>query len=156
RIDEAAGQIWFRASGKNSGEDPYFIQHYRINFDGTGLVALTEGNGTHTVQFSPDRKYLIDTFSRVDQPAVNNLRSTSDGKLVCEPERADISELKARGWETPEVFVAKGRDGATDIWGIITRPKDFDPARKYPVIEDIYAGPQDSFVPKAFSGFRRY
>jgi dipeptidyl aminopeptidase/acylaminoacyl peptidase len=132
------------------------IHYYRVNFDGSGLVALTEGNGNHTIQFSPDRRYLIDTYSRVDLPPVNELRQVSDGKLVCKLEEADVSQLKTRGWEPPEVFSAKGRDGKTDIWGIICRPANFDPAKKYPVIEDIYAGPQGSFVPKTFSSIRRY
>ncbi len=74
RIDEDARQIWFRAGGMNPDQDPYFVHYYRINFDGTGLVALTEGNGNHTIQFSPDRKYLIDTYSRVDMAPVNELR----------------------------------------------------------------------------------
>jgi fermentation-respiration switch protein FrsA (DUF1100 family) len=156
RIDEANRQVWFHASGKNPEQDPYLIQYYRINFDGTGLVALTEGNGSHTIQYSPDRKYLIDTYSRVDLAPVHTLRRVADGKLVCELERADISELQAGGWQPPEVFVAKGRDGKTDIWGIICRPPQFDPARKYPVIEQIYAGPQGSFVPKTFSPIRRF
>jgi dipeptidyl aminopeptidase/acylaminoacyl peptidase len=155
-IDEAQRQIWFRASGKNSDQDPYFIHYYRINFDGAGLVALTEGDGNHAVQFSPDRKYLIDTYSRVDLAPVHELRRAADGKLVCALEKADISELQASGWEPPEVFVAKGRDGKTDIWGIVCRPRPFDPSKKYPVIEQIYAGPQGSFVPKTFAPFRRF
>jgi dienelactone hydrolase len=154
RIDEEARQIWFSASGKNSGQDPYFVHHYRVNFDGSGLVALTDGNGNHTIEFSPDRKFLIATYSRPDAPPVNELRRVSDGKLVCKLEEADISELKSRGFQAPEVFVAKGRDGQTDIWGLIYRPRDFDPAKKYPLIEDIYAGPQGSFVPKTFGGSR--
>jgi dipeptidyl aminopeptidase/acylaminoacyl peptidase len=155
RIDEDARQVWFHAGGMNAGQDPYFVHYYRVNFDGTGLTALTEGNGNHTVQYSGDRKYLIDTYSRVDMPPVHNLRRTSDGSLVCELEKADISELQETGWQPPEVFVAKGRDGETDIWGIICRPKDFDPGRKYPVLENIYAGPQGAYVPKSFSGARR-
>jgi dipeptidyl aminopeptidase/acylaminoacyl peptidase len=155
-IDEARRQIWFLASGMNPGQDPYFLQYYRVNFDGSGLVALTDGNGNHTVQFSPDRKYLIDTYSRVDMAPVNELRRCSDGALVCKLEEADISELKTTGWKPPEVFVAKGRDGKTDIWGNIYRPRNFDPAKKYPVLEDIYAGPQDSYTPKSFSSFDRY
>jgi dipeptidyl aminopeptidase/acylaminoacyl peptidase len=155
RIDEEKRQIWFRASGRNPDQDPYFVHCYRISFDGSGLVALTEGNGNHSVEFSPDRKYLIDTYSRVDAPPVNELRRTSDGKLVCKLEEADITELKASGWQPPEVFVAKGRDGKTDIWGIISRPRDLDPNKKYPVIEQIYAGPQGAYVPKSFSGIRR-
>ena len=156
RIDEEKRQIWFRASGKNSDQDPYFIQFYRVNFDGAGLVALTEGNGNHSVQYSPDRKYIIDTYSRVDMAPVHELRRLADCGLVCKFEEADISELSGSGWKPPEVFVAKGRDGKTDIWGIICRPKDFDPNKKYPVIEQIYAGPQGSYVPKSFGGARRF
>jgi dipeptidyl aminopeptidase/acylaminoacyl peptidase/uncharacterized protein (DUF885 family) len=156
RVDEDKRQIWFRACGKAENQDPYFIHHYRVNFDGTGLVALTGGDGSHTVQYSPDHAYLIDTFSRVDNPPQHELRRASDGQLVCKLEEADISALKATGWDTPEVFVAKGRDGKTDIWGIICRPRNFDPSKKYPVIEQIYAGPQGSFVPKTFSPNSRF
>jgi dipeptidyl aminopeptidase/acylaminoacyl peptidase len=156
KIDEDNRQVWFRASGKNEGQDPYLVHSYRVNFDGTGLVALTEGNGNHTVQFSPDWKHLIDTYSRVDMAPVHELRRASDGKLVCPLERADTTELEAAGWRPPEVFVAKGRDGKTDIWGIISRPASLDPGKKYPVVESIYAGPQGSFVPKSFSAFSRY
>ncbi len=156
RIDEANREIWFRASGRNAGQDPYFIHYYRVHFDGTGLVALTEGNGTHTVAYSPDRRFLIDTYSRIDLAPVHELRRAEDGKLVCKLEEADTSALEANGWEAPEVFVAKGRDGKTDIWGIINRPRKLDPTKKYPVIEYIYAGPHDSHVPKAFSAARRF
>ena len=152
RIDEKNRQVWFNACGKNPDQDPYFLHYYRVNFDGTNLVALTEGNGNHSVQFSPDRKYLIDTYSRVDTPPVHELRRTSDGKLVCQLEKADISELEATGFKPLETFVAKGRDGKTDIWGVICRPKDFDPTKKYPVIESVYAGPQGAYVPKSFVG----
>jgi dipeptidyl-peptidase 4 len=156
RIDEDSRQVVFRACGRNSDQDPYFIHYYRVNFDGTGLTVLTAGNGTHTLQESPDRRYAIDTYSRIDQPPIHELRRMSDGQLLCKLEEADISELTSRGFEAPEVFTAKGRDGKTDIWGIICRPRNFDPAKKYPVIEQIYAGPQGSFVPKAFSSQRRF
>jgi hypothetical protein len=155
-IDEDARQIWFHACGKDADQDPYFLQYYRVNFDGSGLVALTEGNGNHSIQYSPDRRYLIDTYSRVDTPPVHTLRRVSDGKLVCPLEKADAGELIAKGWTSPEVFVAKGRDGRTDIWGILCRPKDFDPGKKYPIIEQIYAGPQSSYVPKSFSPMSRF
>jgi dienelactone hydrolase len=156
QIDEERRQIWFSAGGRNADQDPYFVHHYRVNFDGSGLVALTEANGNHTVQYAPDRKYLIDSYSRVDSPPAHELRRASDGKLVCPLEQADISELNAKGWKPPEIFVAKGRDGKTDIWGLIHRPAQFDPAKKYPVIESIYAGPQGSFVPKSFGGANRF
>jgi dipeptidyl aminopeptidase/acylaminoacyl peptidase len=117
------------------------------------LVFLTASDGNHSIAYSPDRKYIVDTFSRVDQPPAHELRRVSDGKLVCPLEQADVSDAD---WQPPEVFVAKGRDGKTDIWGIISRPRNFDPNKRYPVIEDIYAGPQGSFVPKTFSAQRRY
>jgi dipeptidyl aminopeptidase/acylaminoacyl peptidase len=156
RVDEEARQIWFRASGVFPGQDPYLAHFGRVNFDGTGLVWLTAGDGNHDVQYSPDRKFIVDTYSRVDLAPVNELRRVADGKLVCALETADISGLRATGWASPEVFSAKGRDGKTDIWGIICRPRDFDPKKKYPIIEDIYAGPHGSFVPKTFSTGPRY
>ena len=154
-IDEEARQVWFHAGGMNAGQDPYFVHYYRANFDGTGLTALTDGDGNHTTQYSGNRKYIVDTYSRVDMPPVHNLRKTSDGSLVCELEKADIADLQASGWQPPEVFVAKGRDGQSDIWGIICRPKNLDTSKKYPVLENIYAGPQGAYVPKSFSGTQR-
>src|SRR5665213_3209266 len=149
-VDTTKRQIWFAASGMYPGKDPYFVHHYRINFDGTGLTAITDADGTHTVSFSPDKQYYVDLWSRVDLPPVLQLRRTSDLKVLMNVERADASALLATGWRPPEVFTAKGRDGKTDIWGVIIRPMNFDPNKKYPVIENIYAGPQDSFVPKTF------
>jgi dipeptidyl aminopeptidase/acylaminoacyl peptidase len=148
-VDSKNRQIVFQASGKEP-VDPYFIYYYRINFDGTGLIRLTEGDGTHEASFSPDKKYFVDTWSRVDSPPVSVLRRTDDGSMVMELEKADISKLLETGIRLPEVFVAKGRDGVTDIWGIIIKPVNFDPSKKYPVIENIYAGPHSSFVPKSF------
>jgi len=156
RVDEETGQVWFRASGCVPGQDPYLIHYGRVGLDGTGLVWLTAGDGTHTVQYSPDGRFLIDTYSRVDAGPTTELRRIEDGRLLVPLETADLRPLKAIGWEPPEVFRAKGRDGVTDIWGIICRPRNLDPNRKYPVIEEIYAGPHDSHVPKAFSPQTRY
>jgi dipeptidyl aminopeptidase/acylaminoacyl peptidase len=153
KVDEAKRQVWFQAGGMVPGQDPYFSHFYRINFDGTGLVAFTEADGTHAVSYSSDRQYYVDTWSRVDLPAMSELRRTEDRKLLLELERGDISGLTAAGWKMPEIFTAKGRDGATDIWGVIFRPTNFDPKKKYPVVESIYAGPQGSFVPKTFAAY---
>jgi dipeptidyl aminopeptidase/acylaminoacyl peptidase len=153
RLDEKNRQVWFRAGGVYPNQDPYYIHYCRVNFDGTGLTFLTEGDGAHKVEYSPDRRFLIDSYSRVDRAPVTELRRVEDGKLVCELERADMSALLAVGWKAPEPFAAKGRDGTTEIYGVIYRPTNLDPKKKYPVIEDIYAGPQDSYVPKAFQAF---
>jgi dipeptidyl aminopeptidase/acylaminoacyl peptidase len=145
-VDRTNRQIWFQAGGIVPGQDPYSIQFCRVNFDGTGLTILTAGDDTHTAQFSPDRKYVVDTWSRVDAPPVTDLRRCSDGKLICKLETAEV----VGKLQMPKTFVAKGRDGVTDIYGDLWFPKNFNPKKKYPVIEDIYAGPQDSFTPKNF------
>lgn len=153
KVDEAKRQIWFQASGMHTGKDPYLIHYFRINFDGTGLTPLTEADANHAVSFSPDMKFYVDTYSRVDLPTIAELRRTEDRKVLTELERGDISELTKAGWRAPEVFSALGRDGKTDIWGIIVRPTNYDPLKKYPVIENIYAGPHSSHVPKTFSAY---
>jgi dipeptidyl aminopeptidase/acylaminoacyl peptidase len=153
RVDEEKRQILFSASGMYPGKDPYFVHHYRIDFDGSNLTPLTEADANHDVSFSSDMTYYVDNYSRVDLPNILELRRTSDRSLVATLEKGDIASLLAAGWKAPEVFVAKGRDGKTDIWGVIVRPTTFDPKKKYPVIENIYAGPHSSFVPKSFWPF---
>jgi dipeptidyl-peptidase-4 len=96
-----------------------------------------------------DRSCFLDRYSRVDQPPVTELRSV-EGQLICHLETADVTELLESGKRLPRRFVAKGRDGSTDIWGIVYLPRQFDSARSYPVIENIYAGPHDHHVPKSF------
>ena len=150
-VDDEKRQIWFEASGMNPAEDPYFVHAYRINFDGTGLTPLTPAEANHHVEFSQDGKYYVDLSSRIDLAPTLTLYQTEDNKQLMSVEQADISKLVAAGWHAPEVFKAKGRDGKSDIWGVIYRPAKFDAKKKYPVIEDIYAGPQGSFVPKSFT-----
>ena len=158
-VDEEARQIYFTANGmevdnsSTAKEDPYLIRYYRINFDGTGLTCLTPDEGNHTATFSRDRKYLVDVHSLVDRAPEASVRRVSDGSLVMPLEKADITKLLETGWRAPEVFVAKGRDGKTDMWGIIVRPTNFDPNKKYPIIEYIYAGPGSHYVPKSFSTY---
>lgn len=149
-VDEAHRQIWFEASGMHPEEDPYFLSEWRINFDGTGLTKVSDSDADHQYVWSPDHKYYVDTWSRVDLAPTMVLRRVSDNSTVMTLEHGDISKLEAAGWKPPEVFHAPGRDGKTQIWGVIYRPAHFDPSKKYPVIEDIYAGPQGSFVPKMF------
>ncbi len=149
-VDTANSRIYFGAGGVNRGEDPYFMHYYRINFDGSGMTPLTPGNGYHDVVWSPDHKYYVDMWSRVDLPTQGVLRRTSDQSEVMELEKGDISALQKAGWEAPQVFVSKARDGKTDIYGLIFKPTNFDASKKYPVVEYIYAGPQGSFVPKTF------
>jgi dipeptidyl aminopeptidase/acylaminoacyl peptidase len=152
KVNEMERTIIFEGSGRNPDQDPYLIQYYKVNFDGTNLVELTKENGNHRAFFSYDHKYFVDTYSLADTLPVSLLRSSKDGNILMHLEKCNISELLNSGWNKPEIFSAKGRDGKTDIWGIIVRPSNFSPTKSYPVIEYVYAGPQDSFVPKSFLG----
>ena len=155
RVDHEAEQIWFRAMGVFPDQDPYHIHFGRVGFDGEGLTWLTRANGTHTVQYSPGGEYLIARHSRADLAPVHELRRARDGSLIMELSRAATEELVAAGWRPPEVFRAKGRDGQTDVWGLIYKPTDFSREQSYPVVEQIYAGPHGHHVPKAFSRWQR-
>ena len=171
-IDEKGkGYIIFSANGmnyKNMGkatssfdgaileEDPYHIHYYRIDLNGKNLLPLTPERGTHAITLNNDQTAFIDTYSSIDQAPVTVLRSAIDGHLISTLETADISKLKETGWKAPEVFVAPGRDGKTDMWGLIQRPTNFDPSKKYPVIEYIYSGPGDQYVPKKFTPWLYY
>ncbi|MBN8879245.1 MAG: prolyl oligopeptidase family serine peptidase [Sphingobacteriales bacterium] len=152
-VDAVKKEIWFSASGMNAGEDPYNIHFYRISFDGKRLVSLTPAKGNHTLLFSEGEAFYVDTYSEVNVPPKTILGRTADGKQLMMLEEADLSQYKRSGVNPPEVFVAKGRDGKTDIWGIVSKPSDMDPTKKYPVLENIYAGPHDSFVPKNFTPY---
>jgi len=150
-IDETNRTILFEGSGMEKDEDPYLVRYYSIGFDGKGLKTLTPESANHQGYFNKDFSMFVDVYSMVDQAPKAVLRNTKTGKIQMELETADLSDLISSGWKAPEVFSSKGRDNETDIWGIIIRPTNFDPDKKYPVIEYIYAGPHSSFVPKSFS-----
>lgn len=153
RVDEQRRLVWFAASGMDPAADPYLQHYYRIDFDGRNLTRLTFADAYHDVSFSPDMRWYVDTYSRPDLPTVAELRDAETGERVRTLEQGDISRLTAAGFRAPEMFSAPGRDGETAIWGMIVRPTNYDPGRSYPVIENIYAGPHDSFVPRTFWPF---
>jgi len=139
----------------NSGSDSDHEDEPRncVGFDGSGLKLLTPEDADHAVSFSGDGKYFVDNCSRVDLPPASVLRK-ADGSLVMELEKSDISKLVAGGWKQTERFKAKGRDGKTDVYGVLWRPSNFSPSRKYAVIEQIYAGPHSFFAPATFAAYR--
>jgi dipeptidyl aminopeptidase/acylaminoacyl peptidase len=151
RVDSAHREIYFEASGMDPDEDPYYVHGYKIGFDGKGLTPLSPAKADHALTYSPSGKFYVDTYSRLDLPPVMELHRAADASLVMTVETADDAPLRAAGWRPAEPFHTTGRDGKTQIWGVIYRPANFDPRKKYPVVEDIYAGPQGSFVPKSFT-----
>ena len=161
-VDEANEVIYFTASGVHPDEDPYNIHYFTVRFDGSDFQELTPEPGNHRAQFSFDRQFLVDTYSAPDKAPVTKLHAIGSapspsgegrGEASTLIETSDLSSILANGWQAPEVFVAPGRDGTTPMWGIIQRPTNFDPSKKYPVIEYIYAGPGDAYTPKSFNPY---
>jgi dipeptidyl-peptidase 4 len=150
-VDEKDRRVYFLANGREKNEDPYQTHLYSIGFDGKDLRLLSPENANHSVSMSPDGSYFVDSYSRPDLPGESVLRHSKDGAEVRTLEKADASELFKTGWKFPEPFQGKAADGSTDIYGLIWRPSNFDPSKKYPVIEQVYTGPQGFFVPKTFA-----
>ncbi|MBD8488990.1 DPP IV N-terminal domain-containing protein [Echinicola sp. CAU 1574] len=150
-VDKEKRQIYFLASGMDKKEDPYHLHLCKVGLDGKGFQQITTEEANHSISFSDNLTYFIDVFSTQDMAPVAQLKEVSSGKVLMEIEEADITQLETAGWKAPEIFSAKGRDGKTNIWGLIIKPSNFDPEKSYPVIEYIYAGPHSSFVPKSFA-----
>jgi dipeptidyl-peptidase-4 len=149
-VDDKARVLYFSANGHEADEDPYYTHLYRVNFDGTGLRMLTPGNFDHAASVSDDGKYFIDTSSRVDTTPRTTLIDNG-GAVVSELESMDVHRLLEAGFKYPEPFHIKADDGITDIYGVMYKPFDFDPHKKYPLIEYVYPGPQTESVTKTFS-----
>ena len=144
RVDEESRTLYFTGAGREPG-DPYFQYLYRIGMDGSGLELLTPDSANHSVTLSPDGDHFVDSYSTPVTPPVTVVRNL-DGQRVMELERADISRLAESGWQAPEPFAVKARDGETDLYGLMYKPTHFDPSRSYPVVNYLYPGPQSGSV----------
>ena len=144
-IDSVAGVIWVSGVGREPGENVYYRHTYRMNADGSGFALVDPGNSNHAATFSPTKKYFVDNFSRVEQAPKAVLRDAA-GKPVMDLEEMDLTSLKALGWKPPEQFIVKAADGVTDIYGNMWKPFDFDSTKKYPIIANVYPGPQTETV----------
>jgi dipeptidyl-peptidase 4 len=149
-LDEKARVMYFTADGHEPGEDPYYLHLYRIGLEGAGLKLLTPGNFTHAVSAPDSGKYFEDTYSRVDT-APKSILLDAQGTPLADLETTDVTQLLEAGFKYPETIKVKADDGVTDLYGVIYKPFDFDPSRKYPLIEHVYPGPQIEQVTKAFS-----
>jgi dipeptidyl-peptidase 4 len=138
---DAAGLVYFTALGREDGRDPYFRHLYRVRLDGTGMQLLTPEDADHAISVSPSGRLFVDTYSRPDQAPTTVLRRP-DGSVIATVQESNIEGWLAIAGSYPERFTVKARDGVTDLHGLLHRPSDFDPAKKYPVIVYIYPGPQ--------------
>lgn len=144
-VDEKNRMLYFLAGGREKGENPYFAHLYRIGFDGKNLSLLTPEEGNHEVSFSTSGHYFFDSYSKPDVPAVAVVRDDA-GKLLSTIAKTDISKLLAAGWQAPVSIKVKARDGVTDIYGLLYKPTQLDPTKKYPIVNNIYPGPQGGSV----------
>ena len=144
RVDEARREVWLMGSEREDG-DPYFPYLYRVGLDDGAIRLLTPDSAYHAVSLSPSGAFIVDTYSTPVDPPVTALRDR-DGRRLLTLEEADVSALLAAGWQPPMSFTVKARDGETDLWGLLFRPTDFDPAQRYPVVNYVYPGPMGSSV----------
>ena len=149
-VDEDKGLLYFKGNGREAGENIYFQHLYRIFLDGTGLTLMDPGNANHRSVLSPTRNFVLDNCSRIDMAPIS-LICSADGTEVMELEEADLSRLTKAGWKMPETFTFKAADGVTDLYGNMWKPFDFDPSKKYPIIAEVYPGPQTEGVSHSFS-----
>jgi len=149
KADDRERRVWFLAGGREPDRNPYHLQLYSVGYDGADLRLLTPENAHHQITLGAGGRWVVDRISRPDLAPVTVARSL-DGKDVVPLERADLTRLLATGWRWPEPFVAKAADGVTDIYGILFLPSNFDSTRRYPVVEEIYPGPQRTNVPRSF------
>ncbi len=136
-VDAAKRMVYFTAGGREAGRNPYFRHLYRASLDSGKPELLTNEDADHAIQFSPDGRFFVDTFSRIDtapQTVVRNNR----GELIAVLETADLTALLEAGWRFPEPFETRASDGETPIYGALFYPRDFDTKLKYGIINDIY------------------
>jgi dipeptidyl-peptidase-4 len=155
KIDEKSRVLYFTASGREPGENPYYVHLYRINLDGSGLKLLNAGNFTHSSSLNDNPSYFVDNFSRVNAGPKSVLYDNT-GRKIMDLETADLARLMAAGYKYPEPFKIKADDGITDLYGVMYKPFDFDPAKKYPIIEYVYPGPQTEAINFGFTYSMNY
>jgi dipeptidyl aminopeptidase/acylaminoacyl peptidase len=150
QIDSVGGVIWLSGVGREPGENVYYRHMYRVNADGSGFQLVDAGDANHAGTLSPTRRYVVDNYSRIDQPTRSVVRDAT-GAVVMNLEETDVSSLKELGWRPPEPFMVKAADGVTDIYGNMWKPFDFDSTKKYPIVAHVYPGPQTESVNTTFS-----
>ena len=146
KVDPKSRTVWFRGVGRTPGVNPYYQQFWKVSLDGGQPTLLTPEDADHTISLSPDGKRFVDAYSTPTTPPVTVLRRADDGHTLATVATADISRLKAAGWVPPIPFTVKARDGKTDLYGMMFKPTNFDPAKKYPIIDYVYPGPQTGSV----------
>jgi dipeptidyl aminopeptidase/acylaminoacyl peptidase len=151
KIDSTTGTVWLTGNGREAGEQLYQRHMYRVNGNGTGLTLVDPGNASHTSTVSPTKRFIYDTYSRMDQPPKSVLRDALTGREIATLEEMDLSKLKELGFVPAQPFSVKAADGVTELFGNMWKPFDFDSTKKYPIVAYVYPGPQEEAVTTGFS-----
>ena len=149
-VDEENEVVYFTASGKEEGSNPYHQKVYKTTLEGE-VTLLTSEKGHHIVSFSEDGNYFVDNYSTIAIPTVTVLRETESGKIISQLTKADVSNAVSKGWKAPEVFELTAKDGETTIYGALWKPTNFDASKSYPIIDATYTGPHTQLYPKSFN-----
>lgn len=150
-IDTLRRSLIFAGYGNERGINPYYRFYYRVNWNGTNQQLLTPGNGTHELKLSDDKQYAVDVYSRMDMASVMQTVSVAHPNRCFQIDQVDLTELKNQGWIPPTMLKLKAADGVTDLYGLMYVPTDLDSNKKYPIISNVYPGPQDDQIPHSFT-----
>ncbi|MGH8118633.1 MAG: DPP IV N-terminal domain-containing protein [Rhodanobacteraceae bacterium] len=145
-LDRATRTLWFVGVGRTPGVNPHYRQFFKVNIDTGKTTLLTPEDADHTITMSPDGEYFVDSYSTPTMPPITVLRAADDGHVIATVAKADISRLKTADWVPPVPFTVKARDGKTTLYGLMFKPTGFDPAKKYPIVDYIYPGPQTGSI----------
>ncbi|HLK55951.1 MAG TPA: DPP IV N-terminal domain-containing protein [Chthonomonadaceae bacterium] len=147
RVDEEAGLLYYMA---RDGDNFMKLQLHRVGLDGKGDKRLTDPAYNHTVDVAPDGAHFLDISQTHDQPPVTRMMDTN-GKVVTELAKSDTTKFDQLGLQRAELFTYKADDGKTDLYGILYKPSNFDPNKKYPMLVTVYAGPETNGARETFS-----
>lgn len=140
-VDQANGDVLLTGVGREPGEDPYYRRIYNTNLNGKSIQLLTPEDADHAATVSKDGRFIVDIYSTPQKPQIAVLRNRN-GKVIQELAHGDITRLRAAGWQAPETFHVTAHDGTTQVYGLLFKPANLDPAKKYPIVNYIYPGPQ--------------
>ena len=150
-VDTLQKNIIFAGYGQEPDINPYYTFYYKASLDGKRQILLTPGNGNHELTLSDDHRYAIDLYSRMDLAPVMNVLSIDHPARRFEVARMDDSKLKKAGWQPPVLLKLKAADEKTDLYGLMYLPSQLDKTKKYPIISNVYPGPQDDQIPQSFT-----
>jgi dipeptidyl-peptidase-4 len=147
KVDEKANALFYMA---RSGDNHMKLQLHRASLDGKTDKRLTDPAFLHTVSVSPDNRHFVDVAQTHDAPPVSRLLD-ANGKVISEIAASDLSKFDELKLQKVELYTYKAADGVTELHGMLHKPSNFDPNRKYPVLVSVYGGPATNGARETFT-----